>query len=179
MWQELLVQRHSPNFSLSTPKLKPYSLDMCNADSEASDHQDRPSCLFISDLSHRKCVCRKNRMPPHIPLCLWMSSQRAAPDGSTKQTWAFGCDAAALLRLLVSAVAEVAQDVCVKIICGYIQISVTRSHDLVWKKAKMCPRLRFMHQLHVMTNHSPKTNSAVHLLDVCPSILSTAVQARL
>lgn len=179
MWQELLVQHYSPNFSLPTPWLKPYSLEMCNTDSEASDHQDCPSCLFVSDLSHRKCVCRKNRMPPHFPLCLWMSSQRqrAAPDGSTEHTGAFGCHATALLRLLVSAVAEVVQDVCAKIMCGYIQINVTSSHDLVWKKAKMCPRLRFMHQLHVMTNHSPKTDSVVHLLDVCPSTLSTAVQA--
>lgn len=89
---------------------------MCSTDSEASDHLDRPSCLFVSDLSHRKRVCRKNRVPPRFPLCLWMSSQRqrAAPDGSTEHTGAFGCHAAALLRLLVSAVAEVAQDGCVK-----------------------------------------------------------------
>lgn len=151
---------------------------MCATDSEASDHLDRPSCLFVSDLSHRKCVCRTNRMPPRFPLCLWMSSQhqRAAPDGSTEHTGASGCHAAALLRLLVSAVAEVVQDVSVKIMCGYIQINVTRSHDLVWIKAKMCPRVRFMHQLHVMTHHSPKTDSVVHLLDACLSILSTAVQ---
>lgn len=150
---------------------------MCATDSEASDHQDRPSCLFVSDLSHCKCVCRKNRMPPRFPLCLWMSSQRqrAAPDGSTEQTGAFGWHAAALLRVLPSAAAEVVQDACIKIMRGHIQINITRSHDLVWKKTKMC--LRFVHQLHVMTNHGLKTDSVVHLFDVCPSILSTAVQA--